>query len=90
MPTVTSHNKAEFDREFLRKKGLLKDKEKDDDEGLEKGKEYELHGSEGKKYKYLGSTAVDGGKKRQHRFKGEGPNSYRSFMAEELAKHVKR
>lgn len=25
MPTVTSHNKAEFDQEFLRKKGMLKD-----------------------------------------------------------------
>lgn len=28
MPTVTSENKAEFDEEFLRKKGLLKDQEK--------------------------------------------------------------
>jgi hypothetical protein len=25
MPTVTSQNKAEFDREFLKKKGLIKD-----------------------------------------------------------------
>ena len=25
MPTVTSENKAEFDREFLTKKGMLKD-----------------------------------------------------------------
>lgn len=25
MPTVTSQNKAEFDRDFLKKKGLIKD-----------------------------------------------------------------
>ena len=28
MPTVTSENKAEFDEQFLRQKGLLKDDEK--------------------------------------------------------------
>ena len=30
MATVTSQNKAEFDREFMEKKGLLKKKPKDD------------------------------------------------------------
>lgn len=32
MPTVTSHNKAEFDREFLKQKGLLKEEEKEEKE----------------------------------------------------------
>lgn len=31
MPTVTSHNKAEFDREFLKKKGFIKEEEKEED-----------------------------------------------------------
>ena len=32
MPTVTSENKAEFDREFLERKGLLKSKKPKDDQ----------------------------------------------------------
>jgi hypothetical protein len=36
MPTVTSQNKAEFDREFLKKKGLIKDEIEDEIEPTEK------------------------------------------------------
>ena len=47
MPTVTSQNKAEFDREFLKKKGLIKDeieaeaepKEKNDLERIKQNKD---------------------------------------------------
>ena len=91
MPTVTSENKAEFDRKFMEKKGLLKNKSKDDDNaGLVKGETYEFHHPKGAKYKYLGHLSVEGGTKRQHRFKGEGPNSYRSLLEHELEKHLKR
>ena len=35
MPTVTSENKAEFDREFLERKGMLKPKvKKEQDEAI--------------------------------------------------------
>ena len=36
MPTVTSQNKAEFDREFLKKKGLIKDEVEAEAEPTEK------------------------------------------------------
>ena len=91
MVTVTSENKAEFDREFLKKKGLLKDKkENSEGHGLVKGETYEFHHPKGSKYKYLGSMSVDAGQNTQHRFKGESPNSYRSLLEHELEKHLKR
>ena len=40
MPTVTSKNKAEFEKEFLKKKGLLKDDDKD-----HKSKKVHYHGT---------------------------------------------
>ena len=36
MPTVTSQTKAEFDREFLKKKGLIKDEVETEAEPTEK------------------------------------------------------
>ena len=39
MPTVTSENKAEFDREFMRKKGLMRE-EKPKDEQFERVKNH--------------------------------------------------
>ena len=36
MPTVTSQNKEEFDREFMEKRGLLKKQEKPKDEQFER------------------------------------------------------
>jgi hypothetical protein len=93
MPTVTSENKAAFDQEFMKKKGFVKsekaEKNSDENYGLIKGEYYEFHHPKGSKKKYLGSTSVEGGTKRAHRFKGEGPNSYSSFQDHELEKHVK-
>ena len=40
MPTVTSENKAEFDREFLEKKGMLKRSKEVKDEQFERVKNH--------------------------------------------------
>ena len=79
MPTVTSHNKAEHDREFMEKKGLIKKQEKNKHEHLRSSGFKELS----KDYEFAKSHAIDDQKKHHFNVKYAGsPQKYhvrRSF-----------